>query len=115
MISIDSVNRLTRRSAGTWKNGYFSTGPRPTPTVVRPPLKWSRVATTWATWTGWYVGSTITETPSRIHVVSAAAHVNTVHESKHPISSTVLLVTHRSANPSSSARWATVRTTSSAI
>src|SRR4051812_14475981 len=105
--------RRTRRSRGIWNAAYFSTEPRPTPSVARPPLSRSTVATTWATWTGWYVGRTITDTPTRMRVVSAAAHVSTVHESKLAMASTVLLVTHRSWNPSWSARWATPRTSAS--
>ena len=73
------------------------------------------MATTWATWTGWYTGSTSTETPTRMRVVTAAAQVSTVKESKHSTTSSVLLVTQRSWNPSSSARWATWRTIASGI
>ena len=112
---MDSVNRRTLRSTGTWNSGSSSTRPRPTPSVARPPLSWSSVATTWATCTGWYVGSTKTATPRRIRIVSAAAYVRTVSESKDVIPSTVLFVTHRSWNPSASARWATLRTTASGI
>ena len=48
-----------------------------------------------------------------MRVVSAAAYVSTVNESNESTRSTVLLVTHRSWKPSSSARWATLRTTAS--
>src|SRR6266851_4397544 len=64
---------------------------------------------------GLYRGSTNTDTPTRMVLVSAAAWVRSVSESKQPAWSRVLLVTHRSLNPRASARCATWRTTAASM
>src|SRR5262249_22930370 len=82
----------------------------PRPRIARPLLRLSRVVTLWATWAGCSTGRTSTDTPTRMRVVTAAAKVSTPMASNEWTWSSAFEVTHRSWNPSASARWATRRT-----
>ena len=71
---ISSVRRPRLWNGCPSASNSASDQPTPTATVTRPPLSASRLASAFASQSGWYCGATSTLVPSPIAVVAAAPH-----------------------------------------